>query len=265
MHAPPPPSHTHSTLPALPLFCALPSLKPNPATPQRPSPTLHPLLSCDPKGSRAFLRILCMEGRGVHLCWGYTKTKGPTVFGRTGKTCPGLYQKRAHVKESTRDRRSSRSLEVHGLVRLPTHTSLRQQFHLDHLSAASCHHCQGTAKSLMRRGGACRHANDAGCAVAQLAIFVVAPALDRAERGNRASIRSSCGKCGFARQHNDGARGAVGAPGQRRGFSSSARRARLISERVLELPFRARETICVVAIVSGLCEGKGFEGRRVFQ
>ena len=55
------------------------------------------------------------------------------------------------------------------------------------------------------------------------------------------------------------------APRERRGFSSSARRARVVPGRVLELPFHARETRCVVAIVSGLCQGEGFEGRRVLQ
>jgi len=110
-----------------------------------------------------------------------------------------------------------------------------------------------------------RGPNDAGRADAKRAIIVVAPALERADRCNRASFASSTVNRGFARQHNGDARGAVGATRQRRGFSSSARRARLISERVLELPFHARETICVVAIVSGLCDGKGFEGMRVFQ
>jgi len=35
------------------------------------------ILCCDPKGSRAFLRILSTEGRGVGLCWEKSKHKGP--------------------------------------------------------------------------------------------------------------------------------------------------------------------------------------------
>ena len=35
------------------------------------------ILYCDPKGSRGFLEILSMEGRGVRLCWEKSKTKGP--------------------------------------------------------------------------------------------------------------------------------------------------------------------------------------------
>ena len=50
------------------------------------------------------------------------------------------------------------------------------------------------------------------------------------------------------------------APREKRGGSSTARRARLLPGRVLELPFHTRDTRCVVAIVSGLCEGRGFEG-----
>jgi len=34
------------------------------------------VLYCDPNGSRAFLRILSAEGRGVRLCWGKPKPKG---------------------------------------------------------------------------------------------------------------------------------------------------------------------------------------------
>ena len=32
---------------------------------------------CDPKGSRAFLRILSTEGRGVRLFWALSKPQGP--------------------------------------------------------------------------------------------------------------------------------------------------------------------------------------------
>ena len=35
------------------------------------------ILCCDPKGSRAFLRVLATEGRGVGLCWEKSKPKGP--------------------------------------------------------------------------------------------------------------------------------------------------------------------------------------------
>jgi len=34
------------------------------------------VLCCEPKGSRAFLRILSTEGRGVRLCWALSKLKG---------------------------------------------------------------------------------------------------------------------------------------------------------------------------------------------
>jgi len=36
------------------------------------------ILYCDPKGSRAFLRILSTKGRGVRLCLVLSKPKGPT-------------------------------------------------------------------------------------------------------------------------------------------------------------------------------------------
>ena len=35
------------------------------------------VLNCDPKGCRAFLRILSTEGRGVRLYWAKLKPKGP--------------------------------------------------------------------------------------------------------------------------------------------------------------------------------------------
>jgi len=60
--------------------------------------------------------------------------------------------------------------------------------------------------------------------------------------------------------YNAGTVGACRAPRQKRGFSSRARRAGLLPDRVLELPHHARGTLSVVAIVSGLCEGRGFEG-----
>ena len=52
------------------------------------------------------------------------------------------------------------------------------------------------------------------------------------------------------------------APREKRGSSSTAtaRRACLLPDQALELPFHARDTRCVVAIASGLCEGKGSEG-----
>ena len=34
------------------------------------------ILCCDPKGSRTSLRILCTEGRGVHLCWTHSQLQG---------------------------------------------------------------------------------------------------------------------------------------------------------------------------------------------
>jgi hypothetical protein len=52
--------------------------------------------------------------------------------------------------------------------------------------------------------------------------------------------------------------GACRAPREKCGSSSSARRARVVPGQGLELPFHARETICVVAKVSGLCKGRGF-------
>ena len=50
------------------------------------------------------------------------------------------------------------------------------------------------------------------------------------------------------------------APRQQRDRPRRARRARLLPNQLLELPFHARETHRVVAISSGLCEGRGFEG-----
>jgi len=38
---------------------------------------LNEVLYCDPKGTSAFLRILSTEGRGVRLCWAFSKPKGP--------------------------------------------------------------------------------------------------------------------------------------------------------------------------------------------
>jgi len=64
------------------------------------------VLYCDPKGSRAFLRILSTEGRGVRLCWEHSKPKGPkghshsvgfVVFvgaGFGGGTRPNLHHRR---------------------------------------------------------------------------------------------------------------------------------------------------------------------------
>ena len=37
---------------------------------------IQEILYCDPKGSRAFLRILSTEGRGVRLCWAKSKPTG---------------------------------------------------------------------------------------------------------------------------------------------------------------------------------------------
>ena len=78
------------------------------------------------------------------------------------------------------------------------------------------------------------------------------------QRGELAGSRGGC-------VYRAGTVGGCRAPRQKRGFSSTARYARVVPGRVLELPFHARETVCVVAIVSGLCEGKEFEGRRVLQ
>ena len=40
------------------------------------------VLCCNPKGGRAFLRILSTEGRGVRLCWAASKPKELTRNGR---------------------------------------------------------------------------------------------------------------------------------------------------------------------------------------
>ena len=81
---------------------------------------------------------------------------------------------------------------------------------------------------------------------------------------NAAKRRELAGSRG-GRVYLAGTVGGCRAPRQRRAFSSSARRARVVPKRGLELPFHARETIWVVAIVSSLREGRGFEGRRVLQ
>jgi len=44
------------------------------------------VLSCDPKGHGAFLRILSTEGRGVRLCWEHSKLKDLNVDATTGRT-----------------------------------------------------------------------------------------------------------------------------------------------------------------------------------
>jgi len=46
------------------------------------------VLYCDPKGSRAFLRIHSTEGRGVRLCWELSNPKGPTGVPRSYETAP---------------------------------------------------------------------------------------------------------------------------------------------------------------------------------
>ena len=66
------------------------------------------IFCCDPKGSRALLRILSTEGRGVRLCGEHSKPKGPNGVQESTLKTPWL-QRLQVLSVDTRAQKNSRT------------------------------------------------------------------------------------------------------------------------------------------------------------
>ena len=102
----------------------------------------------DPNGSKAFLRTLSTEGRGVHLCWEHSKHKGPKDMNSSPKDEDHLSSK-SLLSRTLHPSRTHRVL--HGFVR-----PCQQKFSCLHMMTHVRAEEQRRASAL-RREPQCQH------------------------------------------------------------------------------------------------------------